>query len=398
MKYISTSEVEKVFNVSRPTISKWVDDALNKVNNLQVIKVNTKVKIIDNPNNYIILQKLAQTASKHKPKTGKKITKPKEIFYDIYDSEQISSIYLNLLYKHQVDLKNVYKGDGQQYWDQYYHSKSNHTKVKTDELFNRFSNDLSQFICRYSKINIIDIGPGNGEPIKPVVKQLRDLNKLKSYIAVDISKEINRVTINNITKSFPDILAKDYIRDFETSHFSDILLANKDINGNEANLIFFIGSTINNCDDRLNIFKNLSNSLTKNDLIILTFTTDSPLNRAEVSYVNEGESTLAWKWLFELLGLDFDINKLESDYDFRKNRNELSLILDKDYIINFDIHNQVAPVNLFKNEKITFWKHYLINIADIIEDCKKCNLDVIEYKLDNTGTNGMVVLQVMQKS
>jgi len=390
--------MEKLYNVSRPTISKWIDDAFNKANNLQVIKVNTKVKIIDNPINHMMLQRLAQTASKHKPKTERKITQPKEIFYSIYNSEQISSIYLNLLYKHQVDLKNVYKGDGQQYWDQYYHSKSNHTKVKTDELFNRFGNDLNQFISKYSKINIIDIGPGNGEPIKPVAKQIRDLNKLKSYIAVDISNEINQVTIKNIRKTFPDILTKDYIRDFETSHFSDILLANKDINGNEANLIFFIGSTINNCDDRLNIFKNLSSSLTKNDLIILTFTTDSPLNRAEVSYVNEGESTHAWKWLMELLGFDFDINKLESNYDIQKNRNELSLILDKDYTLNFNLHDQVVPVNLFKNEKITFWKHYLINIVDIINDCKKCNLDVIEYKVDNTGTNGMVVLQVIQKS
>lgn len=190
-----------------------------------------------------------------------------------------------------------------------------------------------------------------------------------------------------------DIKIKSYIRDIERSHFSDIMLPNKDILHQDTNLVFLFGNTIDNFDDRQTILGNLSRSCTKEDYIILTFTTDSPKNRAEVSYVNDGDALAAWKWMIELVGIDFNVKNLQGNYDSEIGRNDLSIVLDKDYQITFEVAGQELPLQIRKNEKITIWRHYLINLQQLIQDGSKAGLELVEYKLDNSGTIALVLFR-----
>ena len=56
MKFIKNQEISDKFNVSFPTVLKWVENKLDK-NNLQTSLFNKKLMVLDNPHNLAELQK-----------------------------------------------------------------------------------------------------------------------------------------------------------------------------------------------------------------------------------------------------------------------------------------------------------------------------------------------------
>jgi uncharacterized SAM-dependent methyltransferase len=393
MKYLTTSEIENTYNVSRPTIGKWIEDAMNKNNDLHVGRVDTRIKVIDSPHNREILTQLATAALKYKPKSEVRRTSPKKELYELYSEEQISSIYFDLLYKREINLKNVYIGEGEKAWDQYYFSEGNEIKDKDQELLERVLSDLEVWFADNSKINVVDLGPGNGHPIRKVLDFFSNKKMLNKYIPIDISQQILDTTVENVKSWYPKLEVKPYVRDFELNRFSDIFLPNKDINRQDSNVVFIMGGTFNNVDDRLPLFKNLSSSFTEEDYFVVLYTTDAPKNRAKVSYVNEGYVLHLWKWITTLLGMEYNPKNLEGNYDSESERNEMSFVLDKDYEIEFTVGGQKLKVNLMKNEKIVLWWHYLIGLIKITSDAQKAGLSLIEHKLDTSGTIGLAMFK-----
>lgn len=394
MKYLSTSEIEKTYNVSRPTIGKWIEDAIKKNNQLHVGRVDSRIKIIESPHNREILTQLATAALKYKPKSEVKRTRPNPLIHELYSKDQISAIYFDLLYKREFNLKNVYIGEGETAWDNYYFSPGNDIKDKDQELLSRVVSDLSVWFNEESKINVVDLGPGNGYPIKLVLDYFKENKILSKYIPIDISQQILDTTTENVKSWFPDLDVKPYVRDFELNRFSDIFFPNKDINRKDSNVVFIMGGTFNNVDDRLPLLKNLSSSFTSEDYFVVLYTSNSPKNRAKVSYVNEGYVLDLWRWGCKLLNIDFNPSMLEGNYNSTLSRNELSIVLDKDYYITFNIAGQDLPIKLLKNEKITLWWHYLIGLDKLVSDSKKAGFKLIDHKLD---TSGAIALAMFKK-
>ncbi len=138
---------------------------------------------------------------------------------------------------------------------------------KEHQLMNENLDLILATVSDKNKINIVDIGPGTGYPVFPILSFLHEKKKLNKYIAIDIVPEMCDLAIDNL-KSI-DILSKmkteKYVHDFEYGHFADLMFEER--KDKVANLFIFMGSTLSNMVDRHRALANIRDSMTEGDLL-----------------------------------------------------------------------------------------------------------------------------------
>ncbi len=399
MSFLKRGETAKKYNISGTTLDNWLEKAIYKENDLQIQMVGKKVKLFDNSNNHYELQRLALEAKTFKNKIAKKKCFVANEFYKIFSADEVLDIYKGLELKKEVNLKYLYRDIGAECCDKFYQSNDNYIKGLVNNLVSNSLDDFQSYISESKKINIIDIGPGNGYPVKPLLKKFNDDRRLNKYVTIDISEEINQIAKENVNNWFKELDVRTYLRDFENTHFGQIFTHNKSINEKESNLVLFIGSTLNNCDDRITIFKNVASGMLREDLFIATITLDHPDNQIKKDYIKNDYLYRQAEWFYNLIGIDEECqNNVKVVYNHDYNRNEKFIQLTKDYEITFRIGNEDVKVNLYKDEKIMYWKHYLIETYNLIKELELSGLELITFKKDYSSKNGLFIARLLLDS
>ena len=122
MNSFTQAEIAKRCNVTRATVSRWVDLSRAKKNNLQLDLTNKVARILDNPNNDLELKRLATDAKKYRNSIPLKNAKVSEGFYKNFTEEEVVEIITDLEFKKEISLKFAYKNDGANHWDDFYKS------------------------------------------------------------------------------------------------------------------------------------------------------------------------------------------------------------------------------------------------------------------------------------
>ena len=392
MNTLSNATVAKKFNVSRATITRWLEQATNQKNNLQFTEENGKFLLLDNIHNDAEFKRLVEDGKKYTKQSLRKITNLDPNFQNIFSEEEVIEIMNDLKFKKQFKTKYSYKIPT--FWDRYYLEFESPLKVSTSEMMSQILVDIMYLLQSPEHINVIDIGPGNGFPVKNLLTELDHLGLLNRYVAVDISEEMNTVATNNLSKWLPELDIKSYVRDIESAKFGKIFLENKSLSSNCSNLILHLGNTICNQDDRVQVFKNLKSGMVDNDLLIFTFTLDKDINRSQLNYIKASSGDAMQDWPLELFGIDIDKCTLETVFDSEKNCKSKSLILDKDYLVEFDLFGKKELLELSRNEKINIWRHYLISIEDLIEELEISELEMVNMKMDKTFSYATAICRV----
>jgi|688.fasta_scaffold151388_2 uncharacterized SAM-dependent methyltransferase len=390
MRSFTQAEVSRICNVSRVTVNRWVELSIEGKNNLQLDTSTNKVRILDNAHNEAELKRLSATASKYQGGEVKKVVLSEE-FYKFFSFEERIEIFNDLQYNSQINLKYVYKNVGAEYWDKFYRNSGSKVVDFVDEVLDICFEDFLYYLPKNSKTNIIDIGPGNGYPVKNLLQKLDKTKRLSKYLALDISEEINHLTVNNIKKWFPDLQCLSYQADVEYGKVSNIFLENKE--KNESNLILHLGNTLCNYNDRLQVLKHLSFGITPDDLLVLTFTLDVPENKAEINYVKNDDSGIK-DWLPRLLGIDIENCEIVGEYNEKLNCKTAGFQLDKDYEIEFKLANRTETLYLKAGQTINDWKHYLVDIVQFVEEARAAKLEILELKTDNRGSNALAICRI----
>jgi SAM-dependent methyltransferase len=396
MYFFKNSELAKKYNVSNPTVGEWIKQAITGNNFLQLIKVNEKYRILNNEHNHAELFKLAESGKKYRNKILSKEIKLESSFYKLYSSEEIIDMMNDLRFKNQVKIKYSYKGIGAKYWDEYYHGGDYPVKTSLLELLENSFNDI-KYYTKKLKINLIDIGPGNAYPVKDVIKELKKEDRIKKYIAVDISKDMNNIALNNIRDWFGNLETENYIFDAENASFSEILFKHKSEAKDLVNLIFHFGSTMNNHDDRVRVLKNLRNGMTQNDILLIAMSLDTLENKSGLGHFTSTEADLQDTWTLKAMGVDVENCFLETKYDEKLNAKVKILELDKNYLIRYKVFGFENEVGLNKGDKINIWNHYLINTKDFINELDKAGMVMTGLKIDKNFNNALVMCQANTK-
>jgi uncharacterized SAM-dependent methyltransferase len=390
MQSYTQAQVAKKYNVSRATVNRWVDLAISGKYNLQLDHSAKAVRILDNAHNEVELAMLSEAAIKYKSGNLKQVQVSDE-FYQIFDEDSVLEIFNDLLYRNQVNSKFTYINGGAMYWDAFYNNGTIISK-SIDSLLDNSLEDIYYYSSLNPKINVIDLGPGNGYPVKKLITSIVKKRLLHSYTALDISKEIIEITKANIRSWFPKLKINSYIKDLEYGKIGNIFFENKQ--KGETNLVLHLGNTLCNYEDRIQVLKNIAFGMAPNDLLILSFTLDQENNKTSLNYVKNEEADNQDFWLTKAVGIDLDQCEIKLEYNPILNCKTKYMILDKDYEIEYRLGKRQEILNLQKGQIITTWRHYLIDIQTFIDEIRAVGMELLELKTDQDGANALAICRV----
>jgi uncharacterized SAM-dependent methyltransferase len=385
VKYFRNTELAKIYKVSEKTVRNWIQATQDGKLELQLFEKNGKSLVANTSKNAAIISELAQKGKKYKNSRGFKIVSPTPLFYKTYSPKQILDIISNLIIYHEIPLQYGYLDGGADYWDRYSKrlSTENTSNIlnATIELQEITNSNIDQLLKEHKSVNVVDIGPGNGLPIRSTLERLVKQGRLRRYIAIDISQEMLTITERNIKDWFGDTVTfEGHIRDISYERFDDLFADDYMDNGatTPANLVFLLGGTLSNFRSPGRVLQTINSSLGLNDIFIYSGFLDTPNTRRYFDFnVDQNNPTIA----FVTSAL---LNMNESLYDIDRVFNEVklercTLLRPKlDLSIQFELGNGTRFVELRKSEPILVWRHRHYNAIDFIKLCDDNDFDLLQ--------------------
>ncbi len=330
-------------------------------------------------------------------------TKPKPQFYKSFSQPEVRSI-VNCLSEHkEIPFKYFYKDQMTTVWDR--SVKQNQlaafgtTQSDITLLKNNF-NFIEQKKSEFERVNIIDIGPGNSYPVKNFINQIDARGWLNRYVAIDISQDMLNLSQKNIKSWFPLVEFKGYVLDFEEQNFKKIALDNK--TNSEGlriiNILLYLGGTIGNHRDRINVLNNFKESLGNDDILMLSYSLRLPDSSPSFNY-NNHISQNAYKYLIDLLKIHPDDCEPIGGFNDDTGSYFTSIIIHQDYLLEFDVQGETQKVFLDKGDKIQIYRYFQyplgknLEVDSFLQEIEQAGLQVNVCNIDILNLRALAICQ-----
>ena len=355
MSFLKNSQVAKLFNVSHTTVTNWIEAAEKGVNALQVINNGKRVVIIDNPHNKEVIRKLIERGKSHSWTSNKKTTSAKSELYDIFSPDQLSELVSSITSSNEIPYKYTYLNGGADLWDKHYWlSADNKDRVvfKENKLMNDNIDNLLAKFKGFKKVNLFDIGCGNGMPALSVIKYLKKFNIEITYTALDISQRMIEIDKQLLLEKYPEIQFSSDIIDLDYTNLSKNFIANKS-NTTDANLIMFLGATIGNQQNTNRVFANIRGSMGLNDFLMIGAGVET--NEVKLT-ATEPHNQYHYKrttWILDYLGLEGCYPETTLDrYDADKREYTRKILIQKEVDTSVKIGDYTIPLKFNEDDEI----------------------------------------------
>jgi transposase-like protein len=231
MLYFKKSELAKTYHVSEKTVTNWIREAKDGKLDLELHEERGRAWIANTTRNIELIEQLVEKRKKFRNSRGIKAVTPKPEFYELYNQQQIFDLTSSLDMYHEIAPDYTYFDGGADYWDEYVQ------RLASEKLPNLLTSAIRQLkanqdyiddlTSRYKHINVVDIGPGNGLPVKEFLQHLLDQGKLGRYIALDISPAILELTKRNIENWFDHKISfEGHLIDIKYERFAHLVTEN----------------------------------------------------------------------------------------------------------------------------------------------------------------------------
>lgn len=364
--YKSRVEVANQFKVSEGTIRNWIKRSLAKELNLELVIVKDKYLITRNLKNQAIMDNLAQDGKKYKPPQPREVIVVSESSCSHLTIEQKTSLIANLEIDKSISQKFNYLNSGGEHWSKFYQTsleQGTYSMALSDLYFfeNAFNLINDQF-SNFSKINIVDIGVGNGSPALPLLKKLESLNKLNSYTGLDISQTILDTASNTIQSNSIKARCYYHIIDIENQSLQSILYSLKYSTSElYPTLVLFLGGTLTNQSNVIHSGSNVTDGLLPEDRLIVSnsFNSISSIGEKFAFKMSDENKKLVLSFS-ESLGLNKRNVNYQMEYNSVSQFTELNLVLKQDTEIIFSnpnktlIFNKGDKIKILQNKRDTF--------------------------------------------
>jgi uncharacterized SAM-dependent methyltransferase len=361
MKYFKNTELAKIYKVSEKSVRNWIDAAEAGKLDLTLHEERGKKFIANNSKNTRIVEELVAKGKKYKNSRGYKTVQPSEDFYKLYNKKQILDIISNLDNYSEIPIQYTYVNGGAKRWDSYtrhlLEEDAPNSLTNTIELLDLNLGYLEKLLEGYSGVNIIDIGVGNALPVRSLVQHFIDKGMLKRYIGIDISKDLLQIAHYNLTKWFGDkVHFEGHVRDIVYERFDDLVVSESfgDDAGSTANLILFLGGTLNNFREPNRALATIHDSMSKDDLLLFTKKLDTQKSRRYFEMVASGNQAI--DLVLDLLNIDKSLYDLEQYFDEPRMAREAVAKLKVALSVKFELNGQQRIVDLNKDEGILLWR------------------------------------------
>lgn len=404
MKYFKNVEISKMYGVSLNAVGHWVEGAKEGKVALKVVKDKDRFFILNTQQNLNLMQEMTDNGKKYKNKKAFKIITPTKEFYSVYTPDQIADIIKNIeLYK-EIPHKYAYIDGGADYWDRYCHKmlkEESNNLSNTISLFNLNAVYIEDILKGATSINIIDLGPGNGFIGKNFIKNLYDKGLINKYIAIDFSKDmLDIVEKNFITwfgKDFPvETHIKDlYLETFQNLVLKDSLLLNNNPNKKHITLVLFLGGTIDNLLIPQKSLELIKESLSRDDVVILTKKLDTKASRMHFDFYSEENDSLILieqeKIILDHLNILPEYYDVIQYFDKKENLRLIKIILKIDLEIQINTKQFKTLLYLKSKDQITLLRVKHQKYSQVIDMFDQSGLEVISASLSKDKEEIMVI-------
>lgn len=409
MTYLRNTDLAELYKVSEDTITNWVKAAkLNKIN-LQVVEEGKRTYIVNNPHNHLVLKDLSRKAKKYKNRKSLKIIEPRKEFYQVYSEKQVIDIISNIEINREIPHKYAYFDTGAYWFDEYTRREGSEdgasTLKKTIEVLGYDTEYIYSLISDYEKINIIDIGPGNGMPLKKFVDLLIQKQRLRKYISIDISPQILSIVQQNFYEWFGDkVIFEAFQKDITSDSIQDILYVNTHDGAittpeNTINLVFFLGSTIENQYKYEESLITIRKSMGKNDVLILGQVLDTESTKIHLffsafdKFKNNSDLGLILT-VTNLLNINDTMFDVHRYYDASQKARIIAISLKYDIDILFETKSFNQIVSLSSKEPIIIFRHNHHSIMEITQIFHELGLRILSTTTSTTGDQIQIISKI----
>lgn len=392
MHYFKHAELVEKYRVSLKTIHNWIDSAKNKKINLELYVRNGRTYIADTPENLTVLTELAHQGKKYRNNLHHKTITPIDKFYDTYSRQQILDIITNLSVHHESPVQYSYFEEGAIYWDKYTKRMAQDVELNvlkaTEELIQMNKTTIDHLLAEYDRVNVIDIGCGNGLAVRGLLDHLVARDKLNRYIGLDISKKMLRIAESNIQEWFGDkVRFEGHIKDITHERFDDLIVDDMLAKGSEkiVNIAVFFGCTIMNFRRPYDVLKVIYDSLGQEDLMIYVEKLDSEAARRYLNFGDKSGAILAVSprdgMMLELLGIDESLYDVEMGYNDQKRMRYVRIRFKLAVTIKFEHEGIDREVKFDKGDSVLLLRIWHQNAHEIIESFQDVGLTLLHSSL-----------------
>jgi len=269
----------------------------------------------------------------------------------------------------EIPLQYSYFNGGATIWNEYIQrlavEGAPNILLNTVQLLDLSAPYLQELLNDGSKINVIDIGPGNCYPVHKLLEQLIENGRLNRYICLDISPSMLDIAEEHVKGWFGDrINFEGYTRDITYERFDDLLaLDSFDKDDSVKNIVLFLGSTISNFRDPNEPLHTIHSSMGKNDLLIYSKQLDSPRARRYFDfYTDPDDATIQQlppksRFTIGLLNIDRSMYDIESFFDETDMTRLIQVRFNVALSIKFQLEGRTKFIEFKKGDALLLYRH-----------------------------------------
>jgi len=390
--YFKNAELAKQYHVSPKTVYNWIDAAKQGKLDLELYEEAGRVYIANKQRNVVVLRQLAQEGKKYRNARFHKIITPKPEFYEQFSRQQILDIMTSLSTRGEIPRQYNYFAEGATSWDEVMQRDAKTVGLSnilkgTQELIHINLEAIDRLIAGHSKINVVDVGPGNAMPVRELLEHLIERDVLHRYIAIDISQDMLRIAERNLRDWFGSkIPFEGHIRDINYQRFQDVLVDDllKDPADRPLNLMLFLGDTHENFPSPSDPLKTVYGSMDEDALVVFTNKPDTETSRRYFEFNSRpGASKVSptQRLVLDLLGITEDLYDLEMGYDERRRMRYVRVRLNTAITVRFRFEGGSHEVSLEKDSTILLLRVWHRSAVEFIEMYQKVGLKLLQSSM-----------------
>ena len=392
MLYFKHQELVTDYHVSLKTVHNWIDAAKQGKLDLRLYEHSGRTYIVNDAGNVTMLKRLVEQGKKFRNTRYHKVASPTAAFYELYNRKQILDIISSLDIHREIPRQYNYFDGGANKWDDHTHrlwnEETSNLLKSTVELLHANLGSIDLLLEGRKRVNVIDIGPGNGLPVKELLGHLLERGVLNRYIAIDISESMLQIAKQNISDWFGDkIEFEGHIRDITYERFDDVIVDDMLAKGADetTNLVLLLGATPMNFRSPSDILRVVYGNLGHDDLLVYT---DKPDSEAERRYFNlntqpDGANALApmHSFIFDLLNIDASLYDVEMAFNEQKRVRYIQVRLKVTLTIKFKFKDGERGVDLDKGDTIILWRVWHLSALEIVAEFEKAGFALLQSSL-----------------
>ena len=390
MHYFKHSELVTRYHVSLKTVHNWIDAVKSGKVDLKLHIENGRTYIANTTDNVRTIENLAHKGKKYRNTLHHKVTSPKPEFYNIFDRRKILDIIRSISIHREILDEFNYFDEGAEDWDKWVKRLEKDTAPNylggTRSLLRENFITIDKLSQGYTRVNVIDIGAGNGFPVKELLEHFIEQGRLNKYIAIDISQDMLDIVERNIHEWFGGkVKFEGHVRNVTYERFDDVLVDDMlDEQAEETfNLVMLLGGTAMNFRSPRAAFQTIYGSMGPDDMLIYVVKPDTDASRRYFDF-NQSDSGGIAKTItpiIELLNIDASLYDVEMGFDEKKHMRYVRIRFKTALTIEFAPESGKHSVQFEKGETLLLLRIWHQTPLEIISEFEHIGFTLLHSDL-----------------